>query len=158
MSIKEETVRHVSGRLRRIIARHIRIEKLSIQVGESLTVSPGEARAIQALGQNRGVNINTLGVLLGVTRSASSQMVGKLVKKGLVEKHASECNNKEINIYLTKIGEEAFANHEAFHEKYFVELLDRLSGFSDTQIATAATILSVFEDVMDERMEELFDV
>jgi len=156
MTTKEETVVHISGRLKRIIRKHMRIEKLPVRIGESCVLRPGEVHFVQAIGRNSGVNIYELGRVMGVTRSASSQMVGKLVKKGYAEKRTTVENKKEARVFLTPAGEEAFHIHEEFHERHFEELLHRLDEFSDTQIATAAAVLSVFEGIMNERMEELF--
>nr|WP_321260713.1 MarR family transcriptional regulator [uncultured Pseudodesulfovibrio sp.] len=156
MTTKEETIVHISGRLKRIIRQHMRIEKLPIHIGESCVLRPGEVHFVQAIGRNPGINIHELGGVMGVTRSASSQMVGKLVKKGFAEKRSTPENRKEARVYLTSAGEEAFSVHEDIHERHFKELLHRLDEFSDTQIATAAAVLSVFEGIMDERMEELF--
>ena len=73
----------MTRRIRRIINKHIRIEKLPVSVGGNIVLSPGEVHSIQQIGDNKGVNINALGNIMGVTRSAASQMVGKLKKKDL---------------------------------------------------------------------------
>jgi DNA-binding MarR family transcriptional regulator len=83
MNSKEETIRYMTRRIRRIINKHIRIEKLPVSVGGNIVLSPGEVHSIQQIGDNKGVNINALGNIMGVTRSAASQMVGKLKKKDL---------------------------------------------------------------------------
>ncbi|MBI9113127.1 MarR family winged helix-turn-helix transcriptional regulator [Maridesulfovibrio ferrireducens] len=158
MNTKEETVRHMTRRLKRIINKHMRIEKLPIPVGETLLLSPSEVHSIQTIGNNKGININTLGQLMGITRSAASQMVGKLMKKGLIEKRSATNNKKETLAFLTDSGWEAFKIHEEFHERHLNDLLNQLDEFSDTQIATTSTILSVIEDIMNKRMAELFDI
>ncbi len=147
----------MTGKIRRIIDKHIRIEKLRVPIGNDLALNPGELQFIRAVGHNEGVNINTLGSILSVTRSAASQMAGKLVKKGLVKKQAPPHNKKETLIFLTPMGKDAFKVHEEFHQRHFNELLNRLDDFSDAQIVTAVMVLSVVEGIMDERMAELFN-
>jgi DNA-binding MarR family transcriptional regulator len=158
MNGREESIRHMTGRMKRIINKHMRIEKLPVPVGETLRLSPSEIHSIQAVGHNEGANINTLGGIMGITKSAVSQMVGKLEKKGFMKKQSAADNNKDTLIYLTPSGWNAFELHEKFHERHLNDLLERLGDFSDTQIATTSMILSVLEGVMDERMSELFNI
>lgn len=158
MENKEETIRHMTRRLKRIINKHMRIEKLPVPISDNISLSPGEVRSIQMIGHNEGVNVNMLGKLMGVTRSAASQMVGKLVEKGVTKKQFSEYNKKEAKVFLTSTGWEIFEVHEEFHERHFTELMNRLDDFSDTQLATTSSVLSVIEGIMNERMAELFDI
>ena len=156
MNAKEETIRHMTGRLARIVNKHVRIESIPVPVSDGIRLSPGEIRFIQTIGDNEGTNVMTLGKRMGITKSAVSQMVGKLEKKGFALKRPAADNNKEILVFLTQAGKDAYTVHKEFHERHQRNLIDRLEEFSDTQIATAAMILSVVETVADERMTELF--
>jgi DNA-binding MarR family transcriptional regulator len=156
MNAKEETIRHMTGRLARIINKHIRIESIPVPMGDDIRLSPGERRFIQTIGDNEGANVITLGKCMGITKSAVSQMVGKLEKKEFALKRPATDNNKEILVFLTPAGKDVYAVHKKFHERHQRNLVERLEEFSDTQIATAAMILSVVETVADERMTEVF--
>jgi DNA-binding MarR family transcriptional regulator len=156
MNAKEETIRHMNSRLMRIINKHVQTESIPISVGDNVRLSPGEIRFIQTIGENEGANVMTLGKRMGITKSAVSQMVGKLGKKGFVVKRPAADNNKETLVFLTPTGNQAYAVHKEFHERHLHNLIDRLGEFSDTQIATAAMILSAVETVVDERMAEVF--
>jgi hypothetical protein len=56
MNSKEKTIRYMTRRMRRIINKHIRIEKLPVSVGGNIVLSPGEVHSIQQIGDNKGVN------------------------------------------------------------------------------------------------------
>jgi DNA-binding MarR family transcriptional regulator len=155
MNAKEETIRHMSSRLMRIINKHVRIESIPIPVND-VRLSPGEIRFIQTIGDNEGTNVMTLGTRMGITKSAVSQMVGKLERKGFAAKRPAADNNKEILVFLTPAGKEAYAAHKQHNERHLHNLIERLEEFSDTQIATTAMILSVVESLADERMTEVF--
>jgi len=140
----------------RIINKHSRIEETPIKLGKNTGLTAKEIHCINAIGQQEGINIKGIGDMLGVTKSAASQMIGRLEKKGFARKEKGPDNDKEILAYLTDLGWKAFDAHKEFHERHLATLADRLNEFPDTQLAVAAAILSVVETVVDERMYELF--
>lgn len=156
MQHTSDSIQNLTQRLMRIINKHSQIEKLPIQFGEHFDLTAKEVHCIQAVGLQQGCNIKQLGEGLGVTKSAASQMVGKLVKKGVLIKRKAPDSHKELEITLTDSGWKAFEAHKEFHERHLLTLKEKLGDFSDPQIAMAGAILSVVESVVDERMEELF--
>ncbi|WP_320171843.1 MarR family transcriptional regulator [Maridesulfovibrio sp.] len=156
MNSKEEAVRNMTGRLMRIINKHSRIEEQPITIGEGIELTPHEIRCLHAIGFNEGTNLKNIAMVLGVTKSAVSQMIGKLEKRGLARKDPAPDNRKELLAGLTEKGWEAFRIHEQFHEKHMANLFDRLDEFTDPQLATASAVLAVVETVVDDRLAELF--
>ena len=156
MSNKEESIQALTGRLMRIINKHSRIEELPIRTGKNTGLTAKEVHCLNAIGQQEGINIKTIGDVLGVTKSAASQMVGKLVKKGFAKKEKAPDNDKEIQTYLTNEGWEAFEAHKEFHERHLETLVKQLDAFPDTQLAVAAAILASVERIVDDRIAELF--
>lgn len=156
MNNKEEAIRYMTGRLARIINKHSRIEEQPIALGEGIEITPREIRALHAIGLNEGANLKTIASVLGVTKSAVSQMVGKLEKRGFALKEQAPDNRKEILVRLTGKGWEAFNIHQEFHERHMSNLIERLGEFTDPQLATASAVLSVVETVVDDRLAEMF--
>ena len=140
----------------RIINKHSRIEELPVTITDNIKLTSREIHCLQAIGQNEGENLKTIATILGVTKSAISQMVGKLTKRGFVRKEQAPDNDKELLAFLTESGWDAYKVHQEFHERHMYNLLDKLDEFSDPQLATASAILAVIETVVDERMAELF--
>lgn len=157
MHNEKDSVQHLTGRLRRIIDKHRRIEELPIRMGISSGLTPRELHCIQAVGASEGANIKGIGDALGVTKSAASQMLSKLEKKGFIRKEKSADNDKEIQAYLADAGWEAYKTHQEFNERHQRTLKKRLQDFPDSQIALASAILAVVETVVDDRMAELFN-
>lgn len=153
---EEESIKALTGRLMRIINKHSRIEELPIHAGMTPGLTAKEVHCIQVIGQQEGINIKGIGDTLGVTRSAASQMVGKLNRKSFVKKKRALDNDKEVLVCLTGAGWQAFRAHKEFHERHLKTLMQRLADYPDTQLAIASVILSVVETVVDERMAELF--
>lgn len=156
MNSKAESIRMLTSRLMRIINKHSRIEELPIRTGKNTGLTAKEIHCLNAIGQKKGINIKTIGDVLGVTKSAASQMVGKLVKKGFVKKEKALDNDKEILTYLTAEGWDAFNAHKEFHERHLETLVKQLDEFPDTQLAVTAAILAAVETVVDNRIAELF--
>lgn len=156
MDSKQESIQLVIKRLKRIINKHLRLDEVPISPGDGRRLTPGEINTLQAAGENQGMNIKTLGEMMGVTKSAASQMVGKLVKKGYLRKDHGPDNNKELLVYLTDSGKSAFQAHERFHLQHLSNLIKKLDEFTEPQIALAASVLAVVESVADERIKDLF--
>lgn len=156
MTPKQEAVTHMTSRLLRIINKHSRIEELPIRIDQNIELTAREIHTLQAAGEFPGSNIKSLAERLGVTKSAASQMIGKLESKGFLRKEKAPNNDKETLVFLTERGQEAFAIHKEFHERHMHTLFERLDAFSDPQLATTAAILAEVESVVDERMAEIF--
>ena len=121
-------------------------------VEEGVEATHRELHAIQAIGENERINITELGTYFGVTKSAASQMITKLARKGFVEKESSAHNSKELQLTLTRLGRRAFELHEKFHGEHMADLVESLGAFSLSEIETTAVLLDVIESVVDERL------
>jgi DNA-binding MarR family transcriptional regulator len=155
METKEDMLKAVSLTLMRIMAKHARIEEISVRLEEGVDLTPKEMHTIQAIGERENVNVTDLASCCGVTKSASSQMAAKLARNGFLEKSRAGHSNKEWQLSLTELGWRAFHAHERIHERHFADLAKRLDSFSLSQIATVSVVLEVMEGVVEERLSQL---
>jgi DNA-binding MarR family transcriptional regulator len=155
METKEELIAAMTRKLLRIINKHARIEELRIRFDEGVELTPKEIHTIQAVGEQKQINISDLATYFGVTKSAASQIVAKLAEKGFVDKRPAAHSNKEIQLSLTDMGWRAFSAHERIHGKHMADLVSRLNTFSLSQIATTTVLLEVIEAVIDDRLGQL---
>ncbi|CAN2046758.1 Regulatory protein MarR [Candidatus Magnetomoraceae bacterium gMMP-1] len=155
METKDDLIQIMCLKLLRIFNKHSQIETMKIHFDEAVEVTPKEIHTIQAIGKNKHINITGLGTHFGVSKSAASQIITKLVKKGFVKKELSLHSNKEFALSLTELGWKAFYAHEEIHEKHMTDLIKRLNAFSLSQIATTSVVLEVIENVVDERLSWL---
>ena len=154
MESKEDLVKAISRQLMRVINKQGRIENISVRLDDGIEVTPKESHTIQAIGEDGSIKITDLGVHFGVTKSAASQIVAKLEKKGYVRKTTSQYNNKELKLQLTPLGWRAFDAHEKCHGQHMADITGRLEAFSLSQVATIQVLLEVIEDVMDARLKQ----
>ncbi len=154
METKEELIISTIRALLRVAKKYARIEQLPVPVEKGVEITTAEAHTIQAVGEDEGMRVLDVATFFGVTKSAASQMVARLVRKGFLEKRTSDHNNKEFQLFLTQSGWRAFQAHERFHGKDLAGLVNRLSAFSLSQIATISVLLEALGAVMDERLSE----
>ena len=154
MESKQDLIRSTIHDLIRVAKMYSRIEELPITVHEELEITTREAHTIQTVGENELISITQLASYFGITKSAASQMVTRLVKKNLLFKKQAPHSNKEFQLSLTEPGWQAFKAHEQFHGKDMSEVMKRLSGFSISQIATLSVLLETISGIMEKRLNE----
>ncbi len=152
MDTKEDLIKHAVQGLLRIAHLYARIEAMPIPVDDDNTISTREAHTIQAIGEGDAVNVTQVASHFGITKSAASQLVAKLEKRGFLHKRPAAHSNKEFELSLTELGECAFRAHEHFHGKDFVELVNSLSAFPISQIATLSVLMETLGGVMEKRL------
>ncbi len=152
MDTKEDLIKATLLAFRRVAKMYARIEDLPIPVEEGLEVTTREAHMIQAVGEHKQMSVTQAAAHFGVTKSAASQMVAKLAKKGFLLKKQAAHSNKEFELSLTLLGEKAFQAHEQLHGKDMAGLVERMSTFSLSQVATLSVLLEAFEAVMHQRL------
>lgn len=154
MDTKEDLIKAAIHQLLRIANKYARIEKLPIHVDEDLDITTREVHTIQAVGERKQMSVTDVATHFGVTKSAASQLVARLERKGLLAKTQAHHNNKELHLSLTESGWKAFLAHERFHGKDLAVLIGRLRAYPLQQIATLSVLLEAIGAVMDERLGE----
>jgi len=152
MDTKEEFIRSTIRQLQRVAAMYSLVEQLPLHVEGCGEVTTREAHMIEAVGECGELNITALADRFGVTKSAASQMTAKLVMKGFIDKKQAPHSNKEYLLSLTEAGIRVFNAHEQVHGKDLAHLIDHLSAFPLSQIATLSVLLEAIGAVMEERL------
>ncbi|KMY67748.1 MarR family transcriptional regulator [Desulfocarbo indianensis] len=154
METKDDFIKATIRELLRVAKLYSRIEELPIKVEENFDVTTREAHTIQAIGEHEKISVTDVAQLFGITKSAASQMVSRLAQKGCLTKNLSLHSNKEYDLSLTPMGWKVFHAHEQFHGKDMAELVERLNGFSLSQIATLSVMLEAIGNVMRQRLSQ----
>lgn len=109
-----------------------------------------EIHTVMAIGKNPDINLTNLSQLLGITKSAISQMVSRLAKKDLVEKHRDPANDKEVLIRLTPRGTIAYLGHEQHHAKIYARMQQNVGDLTEDELALILRFLAAIETTVDE--------
>ncbi len=105
-----------------------------------------EAHYIDLIGDCGKTNVTQLTELTQKTKGAVSQMVGKLVKKGLVSKKKSDQNYREIIIELTPKGEIIYNFHKEFDKNLYNSYLVKLDDYTDEDLQMIVEFMTIIAD------------
>jgi DNA-binding MarR family transcriptional regulator len=115
----------------RILNRMNVDEKNPKDFGSGDLLHCSEIHSIMAIGRHPDINITNLSRLLGISKSAISQMMTKLERKRLVEKNRDPKNEKEILCRLSPRGTIAYLGHEQHHARIQATLHEKLDDLSN---------------------------
>jgi Transcriptional regulators len=108
----------ISYLLLRIAIQLSEIESQIRTYGTDVSIYESEIHMLSTIKETEDIHISGLAETWGVTKGAVSQLIGKLHKKGLVEKALDENNLSRVKIRLTSKGETAQARHEDLHAQF----------------------------------------
>jgi len=125
----KESVKEFGWLCERIIHKYILFEKIPQKYCGDLMLTQPEIHTVVSIGDQEGLGVTQLAKLRGITKGAVSQMIYKLVDKGLVEKHVSPDSDAAVSLFLTEKGKQARSEHQKMHENkriMFASLMDSL--------------------------------
>ena len=155
MNNKSNKIDNILSLIHGIYTQRSKLEEKPICIGEGVILTPREIHTIAAIGDFKNINIKELGDSFGVSKSAASQMINKLVKKGFVTKSNPPDNNKEFRLILTDAGKKVYFIHEDFHQIHKDEIKNKLEKFSKKDLEAAKSILNVIQETIEDRLENL---
>ena len=128
----------------------------------SMQLHLSDTHTIVAIGKHPNINIISLSRLQGISRSAASQMVSKLVRRGFVKKEVSPKTVNEISLFLTETGQEVYHAHERQHQWLKEKLADIFEKYPENTIdllmKIGGDIIGVWEILQNEKQTERKDV
>ncbi|WP_239057716.1 MarR family winged helix-turn-helix transcriptional regulator [Pseudodesulfovibrio sp. JC047] len=131
------------------MAKYSIIDRKAFDFGIGMELYPSEIHMVTAVDMQGGTGVTSLATELGITKGAVSQLVAKLVKKGLLTKKIDPDNKARVIIRTTELGHIASDTHLAFHESHDREFLEYMSTLDDASIEVVR--------VMGEEMNKWMD-
>ena len=154
MGRKNPTSIGISEQFTRIVNMYNSLQESPLDYGCGENLYPSEIHVIEAIGKHPEVHMAELARILGVTRGAIQQTVGRLVKKGLVEKFMDEGDRKKVYLELTAKGNAAFDGHEEYHAEMSSRLAQCFEGLRPGEVASLRSLLDEVESFMDVYREQ----
>lgn len=117
-------------------------------IDKSITIN--EVHLIVVIGENQPLNLAKLSELLGVSRSAITQSVRRLIQKNLVFFDFKSNNGKNKYLRLSEKGIEVFKIHkeqQAYIEK---SIFSVLNNYSEGELQTVVKLMDDIEKVWGE--------
>lgn len=144
----------VTKAMERFVHKYNQLEQKKRTYGTDMLLSRAEIHTVVAVGDTPDVNVTTLAKQLGITKGAASQMIYRLVDKGLVEKRVSPNSDTEVCLSLTKLGMKAYRGHEEYHATSNDKMFQLLRELPDDTGEQMVNILEKCEKAMDEKLKE----
>lgn len=144
----------ISSLMEQIIYKYMQTETIQRNYGTDIMITQVEIHTIEAIGNNDGISITELAANRQKTKGAVSQLIYKLVKKGLVKKTVSETSDAQVSLYLTPLGKQAYEGHKKLHEQINDEVFVALREMPDSAYNDLFLILSKFEKFLDKQISK----
>ena len=135
----------------KLIHKYVETENKNFSYGDGLSFTRREIHTINAIGENRDINVTSLAELQGITKGAVSQMIRKLAAKGLVEKAPSPLSEAEVLLRLTEPGKTAFEKHKQYHREVQDDFFRYLENLPPESFALLLDFMDHFEKMLDRK-------
>ena len=142
--------KNIAWLLERIIHKYIQYEKIPQRYCDDLMLTTAEIHTIAIIGDNEGINVTQLSKERGITKGAVSQMIYKLVDKGLVEKRISPDSDAAVSLFLTDRGRQAYDDHRYKHKTRNTKFASLLNSIPEETQESMTEFLKAFEKELDD--------
>lgn len=109
----------------------------------TIALSHQSVRVLQLLHEERAVQVQRVAEFLGCAANTASELISRMVSKGLIEKQRSEADERVVHLCLTEAGIAAFDEHVGLD----VPRLARALALGDDQ--TANDIQTAFAKLLN---------
>lgn len=116
------------------------------QIEKVCGVSGSQLWILQEVATSEGIGVSELAVRLSIHQSTCSQLVEKLVARGLLKKSRQESDQRRVGLTISKSGQRAVANAPGPAQGLLPEALGSLSG---TALKSLRSSLSKVIDELD---------
>jgi DNA-binding MarR family transcriptional regulator len=155
MAIHKKIVREMMVDFLRLMNKFNKLEKQPIDFGTGDSLFQTEIHTIDEIGKRKDKTVTELCKRFGVTKGAVSQIVGKLYRKGYVNKERNENFEKEIFLSLTPKGHKVFEAHIKMHNAIDEDFARNLKDINPEQIAQFRNNLRIIESHVDKYIDLL---
>ena len=141
--------KEMAWQMERIIHKYSQYEKRPLVYCKDIMLTQPEIHTVAIVGDHEGINVTQLAAMRGITKGAASQMVYKLVDKGLIKKQVSAESDAAVSLFLTKKGQQARKEHRKLHETMGTKFDMLLSRIPEDVKDTMMDFLKAFEEELD---------
>jgi DNA-binding MarR family transcriptional regulator len=142
------------GVFNRIINKYNALNQNAYDYGTGDLLHPSEIHMLTIIGERDGQNITDIARRLAVSKSAVSQIVQKLTRKGMARKYRDVENEKSIMVMLTAKGKDAVSGYAAFKKDIFGELIGEMASLGPEQVELIYSVLEKVDGHMDRKLEK----
>lgn len=146
-------IKSLSALMERVIHKYSQMELKNREYGTGIMLTRAEIHTVVVVVENPGISITELAKKQGITKGAASQMIYKLVDKGMVEKRISPDSDAQISLFVTDSGKVAYEGHESYHRNNDEKFFDLLNSMPEETYINISEVLKLIEEAMDIKLE-----
>ena len=150
---KTKTINAIHEIFARIVKLYEQLEKVPRSYGTDELLTSSEIHLTEIIGDNEGLSVTDLAKLLGVTKSAISQTLKRLEKKGLTTKEEDPENLSRSIVGLTSKGKAAYYAHKQWHEDMDGGYKTYYENLGEEQISFLLDFMTRVEDFLNRVMD-----
>lgn len=121
--------------------------------GSDMLLYPNEVYTLKAIAQEEGINQTDLSLKMFRTKGATSIVVQKLKKKGLIVQQESQIDQRVFQLFTTEKGREIYTKHLEYDMKY-VQSLTTLLDVTLEELAQANRVMRLINQRFTKRYQE----
>ena len=153
MSVEAEI--ELSWAFERAFHKYAAYESQPRDFGVGFPLTQNEIHAVVVVCENEGMSLGELARRRGVTKGAMSQLVSRLVRKGLLVKETAEHSASYVALRPTELGRKAHENHSRAHKTMGATIDQELfSDMDEEEMRRVTQKLIRFVELLDVEMEE----
>ncbi len=126
-------------------AQPIRLTISENSGSREIKVYRSELHFLDVVGTKKGINTTQLAATLGISKSAVTQNMNRLIKKGLVVRKISDIRENEIEIFLSDGGNYVYKEHQNYHREMLGEIEKCFQNLTPQEMAHLESLLTAFE-------------
>jgi len=152
---RKDVSRQLMASFLRMVNKYKAMEKCPVGYGTDAVFYHSERHLLDVLRDHPELNITDLAQRLGVTKGAISQAVGKLERKGAVERHKGSGDDKQVLVRLTELGQTITEHHHNVNEQTVDQLCAVLQDRPQDQLDFLREVFAWIEDHLDEGLQHM---
>ena len=150
----EQEVVELSRAFERAFHKYAAYENQPRDFGIGFPLTQNEIHTVVLVCENEGISLGELAKERAVTKGAMSQLVSRLVAKGLVVKEVAEHSASYVSLRPTELGRKANEGHLRAHAALGMTSGQRLMPeMSEDEIKRITHLFNRFSDLLEEEME-----
>lgn len=137
--------------MERTIHKYIQLDKQPRYYGHNVALSQAEIHTLSVINSIPDINITKLATIRGITKGSASQMIYKLVNKGLVEKNIA-ANSTKVSLTLTETGKKALDDSKKDLQNSKLTFFKTFEEMPDDCEKYLTKLLTDLDEMLDERL------
>jgi len=144
--------RKISNQLFRLINKIIFLEKRNIFEYACIKLFPSEIHLLMLLSADdkQSTSATNIANKLGISKSAISQTISRLIRKGVITKDKDTYNKNELIISFTSFGEKAFKQYKEKQNLSRTNINYYINSMSEYDRGVINDFLYELEDMLDQ--------